>query len=125
MAEPAGWVLYDGSCGLCARGAPRWRRTLARLNLAIAPLQEPWVAQRLPLAAPELLRDIRLLLADGRHYAGADVYRYVWRRLWWAYPLFLFSVLPGLRGLFDRAYRAFADRRHRISSACRLQPPPA
>jgi hypothetical protein len=42
------------------------------------------------------------------------------RRIWWAYPLYLLSVTPLLRGAFDRAYRAFADRRHHVSRLCRL-----
>ena len=67
--------------------------------------------------------DIRLLFNDGRQLAGADVYRYVMRRLWWAYPLYLLSIIPGLRQLFDRAYRVFADNRLRISAACGLRPP--
>ena len=59
---------------------------------------------------------------DGRVTRGADVYRDVMRRIWWAYPLFLFSVAPGLRSLFDGGYRAFARNRHRFSRACGLPP---
>jgi predicted DCC family thiol-disulfide oxidoreductase YuxK len=102
---------------------PFWAPTLARLGLTVAPLQAPWVASRLPLSPDALLTDIRLLFDDGRQLAGADVYRYVMRRFWWAYPLYLLSVIPGLRQLFDRAYRVFADHRLRISAACGLRPP--
>ena len=122
-ARSRGWVLYDGACGICSRWVPFWAPTLARLGLDVAPLQAPWVAGRLRLEPDALVSDLRLLLADGRHLAGADVYRYVMRRLWWAYPLYLLAAAPGLRRLFDRAYRAFADRRHRISAACRLPTP--
>ena len=118
-----GWVLYDASCGACARWVPFWAPTLARLGLGVAPLQAPWVASRLALSSDAMLTDIRLLLGDGRQLAGANVYRYVMRRLWWAYPLYLLSVTPGLRQLFDRAYRVFADHRLRISAACGLRPP--
>jgi len=117
-----GWVLYDGGCGACARWVPYWAPTLARLGLAVAPLQEPWVASRLALSPDALLTDIRLLFHDGRQLAGAAVYRYVMRRLWWAYPLYLLSIIPGLRQLFDGAYRVFADHRSRISAACGLHP---
>lgn len=120
---PEGWLLYDADCGVCARWVPCWAPTLARLGLAIAPLQAPWVAARTRAAPAALARDIRLLLADGRELVGADVYRYVLRRLWWAYPLYLLAVAPGLRRLVDRSYRAFADRRLRISAACGLRPP--
>ena len=120
---PQGWVLYDGGCGVCAKWVPFWGPTLARLGLAVAPLQEPWVAARVGVPTDALLTDIRLLFRDGRQLAGADVYRHVMQRLWWAYPLYLLAAAPGLRQLFDRAYRAFADHRHRISRACGLDDP--
>jgi len=123
LTEPEGWVLYDASCGVCARWVPCWAPTLARHGLAVAPLQAPWVAERLALSPDAALRDIRLLLRNGRQLTGADVYRHVMRRLWWTYPLYLLTVAPGLRRLFDGAYRAFADHRLRISAACGLRPP--
>lgn len=119
-AEPEGFVLYDAGCGVCARWVPFWAPTLGRLGLAISPLQAPWVAAEVGLSADSLLTDIRLLLRDGRQLAGANVYRCIMRRLWWAYPLYLLAVTPGLRQLFDRAYRAFAAHRFRISAACGL-----
>ena len=122
---PCGWVLYDAACGVCARWVPYWAPTLARLGLGIAPLQTPWVRARLELGPDALLSDIRLLLADGTHLAGAEVYRYVMQRLWWAYPLYLVAAAPGLRNVFDVAYRAFADHRRQISAVCRLETPTA
>jgi hypothetical protein len=65
-----------------------------------------------------LLDDLRLLLADGTHLAGAEVYRYAMRRIWWALPLYVFSILPGCRQLFDSGYRTFARNRHRVSDTC-------
>ena len=120
-----GWVLYDEGCGVCARWVPFWAPTLRRLGLDVAPLQAPWVAERLGVAPAALLRDIRILFADGRQLAGADVYRYVMRRLWWTRPLGALAGAPGLREAFDAAYRAFADARLGISHACGLQPPGA
>ncbi len=113
-------MLYDAGCGVCARWVPFWAPTLGRLDLAIAPLQAPWVAAQVGLSDDALLADIRLLLRDGRQLVGADVYRYVMRRRWWAYPFYLLTVTPGLRWLFDRAYRAFAAHRLRFSAACGL-----
>ena len=57
-----GWVLYDGGCGVCSRWVPFWAPTLNRLGLDIAPLQAPWVADRLRLGPETLTRDLRLLL---------------------------------------------------------------
>jgi uncharacterized protein len=121
--EPIGWVLYDAGCGVCAWWVPMWAPVLARLGLDVAPLQTPWVASRVGVSPDGLLADIRVLLGDGRQFVGADAYRYVMRRLWWAYPFYLLAVAPALRWLFDSAYRAFADHRLLISTACRLQVP--
>lgn len=119
-----GWVLYDSSCGACSRWVPFWAPTLRRIGLGIASLQAPWVGEKLSLRAEELLADIRILFDDGRQLAGADVYRYVMRRVWWARPFYLVAAAPGSRRVFDAAYRTFARHRHEISEACGLTMPP-
>ena len=119
--RPIGWVLFDGSCGLCRSWVQYWADTLRRRGFEIAALQEAWARERLGSPDEEdLLRDFRVLLDDGRQLRGADAYRYVMRRIWWAYPLYLLSVTPLLRHLFDWGYRAFADNRYHFSSACTL-----
>ncbi len=119
--EPdAGWVLYDGDCGICSRWVLAWEPTLERYGLAVAPLQSSWVPEWTGIARRDLLSDIRLLERNGQLRAGADVYRYLMRRIWWAYPLYLLSITPGLRRGFDWAYRSFARHRTRISASCGL-----
>ena len=119
-----GWVLYDGTCGFCSRWVPFWQSTLKKRGFRIAPLQADWVGERFALSEQELTSDFRLLLANGQRLAGADVYRYLMRRIWWATPLYVLSISPIFRTLFDRGYRAFADNRYRISRTCRLSPKP-
>ena len=101
--KPLGWILYDDSCGFCRRWIPFWKSTLRRRGFEIAPLQADWIREKLSLSESELLRDLRLLLADGSQICGADVYRYAMRRIWWAWPAYPFSVCPGLRSIFDWA----------------------
>jgi predicted DCC family thiol-disulfide oxidoreductase YuxK len=120
-----GWVLFDGACGICSRWVPSWGPTLQRLGLAIAPLQSPWVQEHTGLAPHELVSDLRLLRPDGQLISGADVYRYVMRRIWWTYPLYLLSEAPGLRRLFDWIYRTFARHRMQISATCGLPQNPS
>jgi predicted DCC family thiol-disulfide oxidoreductase YuxK len=120
--EPRGWILYDESCGFCRRWVPFWEGALRRRGFAIAPLQADWVRARLPGDEAELLRDLRLLLADGSSVCGADVYRYAMRRIWWAWPVYLFAITPGLRQVFDWGYRTFAANRYRVSAACGWRP---
>jgi len=119
--QPAGWILYDDSCGLCRRWIPFWEEPLQRRGFVIAPLQADWVRDKVNLDKDALLKDLRLLLADGRLISGADVYRYAMRRIWWAWPIYLLSVIPGVRQLFDAGYRKFANNRFRISAVCGLK----
>jgi predicted DCC family thiol-disulfide oxidoreductase YuxK len=121
MAEKIkGWVLYDGACGFCSRWVPFWEKTLAKRGFRIAPLQADWVAEKFALTDDELTSDFRLLLANGEQLAGAEVYRYLMQRIWWAKPIFFLSTLPILRGWFDAGYRAFADNRYWISRTCHV-----
>jgi len=115
-----GWVLYDDSCGFCRRWIPFWAPTLRRRGYDIAPLQSAWVRESLKASDGLLFEDLRLLRMDGGQVRGADVYRHLMRRIWWAYPLFLFACTPGLRQVFDWSYRTFARNRFRFSKACGL-----
>jgi predicted DCC family thiol-disulfide oxidoreductase YuxK len=117
-----GWILYDDSCGFCRRWVPFWESALRKRGFAIAPLQSDWVRARIDLPAEQLVSDLRLLLVDGSHHAGADAYREAMRRIWWTWPVYLFAITPGLRRVFDAAYRGFARNRHRVSAACGWQP---
>jgi predicted DCC family thiol-disulfide oxidoreductase YuxK len=118
--EIKGWVLYDGTCGFCSRWVPFWENALRKRGFRIAPLQTDWVAEKFKLSEDELSSDFRLLLANGEKVAGAEVYRYLMRRIWWAMPFYFLSTLPVLRGLFDAAYRGFADNRYWISRTCHM-----
>jgi predicted DCC family thiol-disulfide oxidoreductase YuxK len=120
--EPKGWILYDDSCGFCRRWIPFWEGALMRRGFAVAPLQADWVRQRTGLSEEGLLQDLLLLLADGTIIRGADVYRYATRRIWWAWPIYLFSITPVLRGIFDWSYRTFARNRFKVSTLCKLPP---
>jgi predicted DCC family thiol-disulfide oxidoreductase YuxK len=127
VTAPVAWVLYDGACGFCSRWVPFWKGTLAKRGIGIARLQEPWVVERLEskgVATENLLDDLRILVAEsGDLIPGADAYRWAFRRIWWAWPFWALSVTPGLRRLFDRSYRAFAENRYRVSKACHLDRP--
>ncbi|HZL12553.1 MAG TPA: DCC1-like thiol-disulfide oxidoreductase family protein [Verrucomicrobiae bacterium] len=118
--NPVGWILYDDSCGFCRRWVPFWEKTLRKRGFEIATLQADWVRQKLQLNENDLLQDLRLLLTNGEQIQGADTYRYAMKRIWWAYPIYLFSIAPLDRTIFDWSYRKFAAHRHQISRACKL-----
>jgi predicted DCC family thiol-disulfide oxidoreductase YuxK len=118
--HPAGWILYDDSCGFCRRWVPLWENTLRKRGFAITPLQADWVREKLQLNETGLLQDLRLLLANGTLIEGADTYRYAAKRIWWAYPIYLFSIAPLGRSIFECGYRKFAKHRYQISHVCKL-----
>jgi predicted DCC family thiol-disulfide oxidoreductase YuxK len=118
--KPAAWILYDDSCGFCRRWVPFWQNTLRKRGFEIAPLQASWVGEKLQLDDKNLLHDLRLLLANGEQIQGADTYRYAMRRIWWVYPVYLFSIAPMSRNIFNWSYRKFATHRHQISHICKL-----
>lgn len=98
LSEVRGWALYDDACGFCRRWVPFWSGTLSKRGFAIEPLQSKWVQARLAAQPEDLLQDLRLLFVDGTQVRGADVYRYVMRRIWWAYPLYVL-----FRGAYPQA----------------------
>ena len=114
-------ILYDGQCGFCSRWVRYWARTLEPRGFTIASLDEPWVVTRIKMPLDELLTDIRLVTPDGELISGADVYLYVTRRIWWAWPFYAIFSLPGFNALIHIGYRWFARNRHYISHACGLR----
>jgi predicted DCC family thiol-disulfide oxidoreductase YuxK len=119
-SNPVGWILYDDSCGICRRWIPFLENALRKRGFEIAPLQADWVRQKLLLNEKDLLQDLRLLLASGKQIQGADTYRFAMKRIWWAYPIYLFSVAPFGKNIFDLSYRKFAAHRYQISRVCKI-----
>ncbi|MGA9120111.1 MAG: DUF393 domain-containing protein [Bacteroidota bacterium] len=115
-----GLILYDSDCGVCSRWVTLWEGVLSKRGFRIERLQAAWVAGSLKISREELTAHVRLLFPDGRHIQGPEVYRYAMRRIWWAFPFYLLSILPGLRSLFDTGYGVFAAHRYRLSKFCGL-----
>ena len=67
-----------------------------------------------------MLREMRLLLADGRDLGGADAVVEIARHIWWAWPLWLVSRVPGARAILRAIYRVIAANRHCIGGACKI-----
>jgi predicted DCC family thiol-disulfide oxidoreductase YuxK len=113
-----GWLFYDGECGFCTRIA-RWvAPILARREIGLAPLQDPRVGALLGLSSTELLREMRVVMADGSHSGGADAGVALAREIWWARPLVWLAKVPGVMGLLRRAYEWVAAKRQSASTRC-------
>jgi len=73
QAPPLGWVLYDADCGFCTRWAWHLARFVGPRGYHLAPLQAPWVRQRLALSEEELLCEMRVLTAGDALYGGRRI----------------------------------------------------
>jgi hypothetical protein len=94
-----GWVLYDGSCGICSNWV---------LGLGTRALQDPGVLDQLGLDEATALREIQLLFTDGRRLAGPEVIRFVLRSRKRTLPLYALSVPATHRRRLPRLRRATA-----------------
>ena len=93
---------------------------LARRRFELAPLQAPWVRQRLGLAEPELLAEMRLVKPDGRVISGADALLEICRQFWWAWPFRQLAHIPAIMNLFRAGYRWVARHRHCAGGDCKV-----
>jgi predicted DCC family thiol-disulfide oxidoreductase YuxK len=113
-----GWILYDADCALCRRWVRRFERTLTLRGFDLAPLQSSWVLECLDVPEHELLARMRVLTRDGRDLAGADAMIFVARTIWWAWPLYAASLLPGGRLWLGLIYDWVARHRHCAGGSC-------
>ena len=124
VAEPPrGWILYDADCGFCTRWAWRLARIgrVGKRGFHLAPLQAPWVRERLKLSEKDLLHEMRVLTADDVLYGGADSVVFLAQQVWWARPFTALAKLPGVMPLLRAAYRWVARNRHQLSAACSVE----
>jgi predicted DCC family thiol-disulfide oxidoreductase YuxK len=113
-----GWLFFDAQCGFCTRVA-RWvAPMLQRRGLAVAPLQDARVAALLGLSEAELMREMRVLLEDGRQYGGADAVVALAHEIWWVRPVAWLATIPGLMKLLRVTYLHIATRRSCAAENC-------
>jgi len=113
-----GWLFFDAECAHCKRIVSWLAPILDRRNLAMAPLQDPRVGALLGMPRNELLREMRVLLADGRQCGGADAIVALAEEIWWARPVVWLSHLPGGLELLRSWYRTAAAHRHCAAVTC-------
>lgn len=111
-----GWelqILYDGECPLCSREIAALRRLDRRDRLSFVDIAAPgFDPSRYGLDQAAVMGRIHAALPDGRVVEGMEVFRRAYGAVglgWLLAP----SRWPGLRGVFDAAYRVFARNRLR------------
>src|SRR5260370_41759642 len=93
-------------------------RILVAGGFALAPLQDRRVTDLLGLPQEELLREMRVLTAQGKRYGGADAVIFLASRVWWAWPLVAVAQLPGVMPRLRAAYRRIAAQRRCAANTC-------
>jgi len=116
---PNGWVFFDADCPFCTRIARRMLPVLEPRGFGLAALQDARAQALLGLSGEVLLQEMCLLTSDGRQYGGADAFIEIARRVWWAWPLYALSSVPGMRSLMRVIYRKVAARRSCSAGTCR------
>ena len=113
-----GWLFFDADCGFCTRIA-RWvAPILERRGFAVAPLQDVRVGALLGLPRADLMREMRVLLPDGRQFGGADAAVELAREIWWARPLVWAAKIPGMMSWLRAGYYRIASRRRCAAQSC-------
>jgi predicted DCC family thiol-disulfide oxidoreductase YuxK len=106
-----GYVFFDARCPICRKWVGRLHGPLVRRAFHPVPLQAGWAKQKLALADGEPLREMKLLMRDGKISGGADALVQIARAIWWLWPLFVVAQIPGAKILLRKTYLFLAARR--------------
>jgi predicted DCC family thiol-disulfide oxidoreductase YuxK len=104
-------VFYDAECAFCGRTARVFENVLIRRHVRLLPMQTLGTFDEM------LLR-----FEDGTIIGGADAVVDLARRIWWGWPLFALSRVPGAMPLMRSAYRWVARHRGCARGMCRRAP---
>ena len=115
---PAGWVCYDGECAFCLRWIRRIEPPLQLRGFGFVPLQTQWVKDRLCITEVALREEMKLLLPDQQVIGGANAWVILARHIWWLWPLWLVSHIPGTMPIIRACYRLIARNRHCSTDGC-------
>ena len=113
-------VFYDADCRFCVNAARRFERVLARRWVELVPLQIPGASAELGVPDDRLLDEMRLRLNDGTVFGGAAAVVEIARRIWWAWPLWALSRLPGAMRPIRATYRWIAAHRSCPNGPCEV-----
>ncbi len=119
---PRGQIFYDASCGICSATYRRFGPLTERLGFRWVPAQDPRARELLGLEDGQVPDEVKLQTTGGRMLGGADALLHVARAIWWGWPLWAVSRVPGMSSLFRALYRKIATNRHAISGTCGIDP---
>ncbi|MGH9593543.1 MAG: thiol-disulfide oxidoreductase DCC family protein [Bryobacteraceae bacterium] len=97
-------VFYDAECAFCTVWAHRAERILKGRGFVFRPLSAP-------------AEEMQVVTAAGETLGGAAALVHLARQVWWTWPLWAISRVPGTMRLLTREYRWAARRRNCTSCA--------
>jgi predicted DCC family thiol-disulfide oxidoreductase YuxK len=116
----AGWIFFDGECGLCVANRRRWGPTFERRGFVWLPTQTSGAVERLGITDRQLREEMWLQLSDGRKLSGVNAWGALMRRVWWLWPMGFALALPGFNSIGRVLYRWVAKNRHCIGVTCSI-----
>src|SRR6187455_845880 len=103
-------------CRTFARAAGPFLR---RVGFTAAPLQQPWVAQRLNVSPQRLLDEMHVVAREGNVLSGADALVYLLSQFSCLWPVYKAIANPRFRPSLRNIYRWIAQHRHCGRGVCR------
>lgn len=111
-------VFFDGDCPLCMREITMLRRRDRRQRIRFVDIAENgFDAAEVGLPWKTLMDRIHGRLPDGTMVEGVEVFRRLYAAVGFG-PLVALTRLPGVKHVFDAAYRVFAKNRLRLTNRC-------
>jgi predicted DCC family thiol-disulfide oxidoreductase YuxK len=104
-------VYYDAECSFCVGTARLVERALTRRQIRLLPLQTLGTFD-----------EMRLRLEDGSVVGGADAVVDLARRIWWAWPVWVVSWVPGAMPIMRATYQWIARHRGCAGGSCTQRP---
>ena len=114
-------IYYDDDCQFCRALLRRFGSTLARHRFTFVPLQSKDAGRVLGVPEDRLLDEMRVRFDDGVVLGGAPAVAAIARRIWWAWPVWALSRLPGVLALMSVGYRWIARNRHCAHGVCEVR----
>ena len=98
-------IFYDGTCSFCTQ----WARRGEALGFRCEPLNDGRTAAVM-----------KVRTAEGTELGGAEAIAHLCRQVWWLWPVWWVSRMPGIGRAGRWGYAVVASRRHCRRDGCKL-----
>ena len=111
-------VFFDGGCPLCAKEIAWLRKRTGKTGPQFVDIDaEDFSAEQYGKTLDFFHSELRALAPSGSFISGMEVFRILYSSAGFGIIARL-TALPGIRQVFDLAYRVFAKNRLRLTGRC-------